>query len=156
MDFSNKIKEIREKNNLTQEEMAEKLHVSRQAVSNWENNKNYPDIGIIMDISKTFSISLDELIMNNVSKKLIKDGSETRKAKMNMISIIIGGVLILIGTMCIVIKGLSVEYVDSEGFLHENFFLLPIGFLFLFSGFVTFFTIGLKGIIKRFKGDKNE
>lgn len=156
MEFSNKIKEIREKNNLTQEEMAEKLHVSRQAVSNWENNKNYPDIGIIMDISKTFSISLDELIMNNVSKKLIKDGSETRKAKMNMISIIIGGVLILIGTMCIVIKGLSVEYVDSEGFLHENFFLLPIGFLFLFSGFVTFFTIGLKGIIKRFKGDKNE
>lgn len=156
MDFSNKIKEIREKNNLTQEEMAEKLHVSRQAVSNWENNKNYPDIGIIMDISKTFSISLDELIMNNVSEKLIKDGSETRKAKMNMISIIIGGVLILIGTMCIVIKGLSVEYVDSEGFLHENFFLLPIGFLFLFSGFVTFFTIGLKGIIKRFKGDRNE
>ena len=156
MDCSNKIKEIREKNNLTQEEMAEKLHVSRQAVSNWENNKNYPDIGIIMDISKTFSISLDELIMNNVSEKLIKDGSETRKAKMNMISIIIGGVLILIGTMCIVIKGLSVEYVDSEGFLHENFFLLPIGFLFLFSGFVTFFTIGLKGIIKRFKGDRNE
>lgn len=156
MDFSNKIKEIREKNNLTQEEMAEKLHVSRQAVSNWENNKNYPDIGIIMDISKTFSISLDELIMNNVSKKLIKDGSETRKAKMNMISIIIGSILILIGVICIVIKGLSVEYVDSEGFLHENFFLLPIGFLFLFSGFVTFFTIGLKEIIKRFKGDKNE
>lgn len=156
MNFSNKIKEIREKNNLTQEEMAEKLHVSRQAVSNWENNKNYPDIGIIMDISKTFSISLDELIMNNVSKKLIKDGSETRKAKMNMISIIIGSILILIGVICIVIKGLSVEYVDSEGFLHENFFLLPIGFLFLFSGFVTFFTIGLKEIIKRFKGDKNE
>lgn len=156
MDFSNKIKEIREKNNLTQEQMADKLHVSRQAVSNWENNKNYPDIGIIMDISKTFSISLDELIMNNVSKKLINDGSETRKAKMNMISIIIGSILILIGVICIVIKGLSVEYVDSEGFLHENFFLLPIGFLFLFSGFVTFFTIGLKEIIKRFKGDKNE
>ncbi len=156
MDFSIKIKEIRQKNNLTQEDMASKLNVSRQAVSNWENNKNLPDIELIILISKKFSISLNELIlggdnMSDIEKKLINDGSETKRAKMNLISIVIGALLIFMGIACIIIKGLSVEYIDVDGFLHENFFLLPIGFLLLFSGFITFFVTGIKTLIKKCK-----
>ena len=57
MNFDEKIIKIRKDNNLTQEEMAEKLNVSRQAISNWENKRNLPDIEMLIIISKIFSIS---------------------------------------------------------------------------------------------------
>ena len=90
MDFGEQIKSIRQKEKLTQEQFAMKLNVSRQAVSNWENNKNLPDIGMLILMSDVFEISLDYLIkgenkMNNMTEKVIKDGSETRKAKYNMV-----------------------------------------------------------------------
>lgn len=89
MDFGEQIKSIRKRENLTQEQFAMKLNVSRQAVSNWENNKNLPDIGMSILMSNVFQISLDQLIkgdnhMNNMTEKVIKDGSETRRAKYNM------------------------------------------------------------------------
>ena len=90
MDFGKQIKQMRLERKLTQEQLANHLGVSRQAVSNWENNKNLPDLELIIAISKLFSVSLDDLIlggntMNNLTEKLIKDGSETRRAKMNLI-----------------------------------------------------------------------
>lgn len=156
MDFGEQIKSIRQKENLTQEQFAMKLNVSRQAVSNWENNKNLPDIGMLIRMSDIFQISLDFLIkgeneMNNMTKKIMKDGSETRKARYHMICAIIGGVLILIGIILLFVKSVSVEYIDAQGILHENFFLIPIGFLCLFSGFISFVTIGLSTIIHKFK-----
>ena len=54
MKFSEQIREIRKENHLTQEEMAARLHVTRQAISNWENGKNLPDIEMLMEISRTF------------------------------------------------------------------------------------------------------
>lgn len=101
MDFGKQIKQMRLERKLTQEQLANHLGVSRQAVSNWENNKNLPDLELIIAISKLFSVSLDDLIlggntMNNLTEKLIKDGSETRRAKMNLISIAIGGNLPLL------------------------------------------------------------
>ena len=156
MDFGEQIKSIRKKENLTQEQFAMKLNVSRQAVSNWENNKNLPDIGILILMSNVFQISLDQLIkgdnhMNNMTEKVIKDGSETRRATYNLISSAIGGILLLIGVMLLVIKGMSVEYIDAEGMLHENFFLLPSGFLCIFCGLISFMTVGIRAIINKVK-----
>ena len=48
MDFNEQIKRLRKENNLTQEEMAKKLNVTRQAISNWENNRNLPDFEMII------------------------------------------------------------------------------------------------------------
>ena len=79
-------------------------------------------------------------------EKLIKDGSETRKAKLNLYATLIGTFLLLMGVMCFFIKVNSVEYVDSSGLLHENFYLIPIGFLFLLSGGIVFLTTGIKYI----------
>lgn len=159
MDFGEQLKKIRADNGLTQEEIACRLNVSRQTISNWENNRNLPDLQMIVEISIAFSLSLDKLIlgdesMNNMTEKLIKDGSETRKAKMNLISIIIGAVLLCIGIALILIKANSVEYIDAEGFLHENFFLLPIGFIFIFCGVITFAVTGIKNIIVKLKQRK--
>ena len=156
MDFGEQIKNIRQKEKLTQEQFAMKLNVSRQAVSNWENNKNLPDIGMLILMSDVFQISLDYLIkgeneMNNMTEKVIKDGSETRRAKYNMVCSIIGSFLILIGIILLFVKGLSVEYIDAQGVLHENFFLVPIGFLCAFSGLISFITVGITTIISKFK-----
>ncbi len=138
MNFSSKIIKIRKDNNLTQEELAEKLNVSRQAVSNWENDKNLPDIELLICVSKIFSISLDDLIlggnMNDIEKKLINDGSENKRAKMNLISTFIGAFLMVLGAVFFFIKSTSVKYVDESEILHENFFLIPMGYLFLFIG----------------------
>ena len=62
MEFSEKIQELRNKNKLTQEQLAEKLYVSRTAVSKWESGKGYPSIDSLKYISKTFNISIDELL----------------------------------------------------------------------------------------------
>ena len=61
MDFGKQIKQMRLERKLTQEQMAAQLGVSRQAVSNWENNKNLPDLELIISMSRLFSVSLDDL-----------------------------------------------------------------------------------------------
>lgn len=156
MKFNEKIKEIRSNHGLTQEQFANQLNVTRQAVSNWENDRNLPDLEMIITIAEIFELSLDELILggssmhNDITEKLIKDGSETRKAKLNLTSTIIGAFLLFIGLGCLFIKMNSVEYIDQTGILHENFFLLPIGFLFLFAGGVVFFVTGFKFLKDQF------
>ncbi len=56
------IRELREKKQLTQAELAEKLHVSDKAVSKWENGKGYPDISLLESIAAVFDISVAELL----------------------------------------------------------------------------------------------
>ena len=148
MEFGQKIKVIRKQNALTQEQFAQQLNVTRQAVSNWENDRNLPDLELLIMIADIFHLSLDELIlggtnMNNLTEKLINDGSETKRAKFNLSTTLIGTFLLLFGFACFFIKGHSVEYIDSSGILHENFFLIPIGFLFLFAGLMVFLATGI-------------
>ena len=152
MEFGDKIKELRTKNQLTQEKFAIRLNVTRQAVSNWENNRNLPDLELLILISSIFHISLDELILggsnvNNIAEKLIKDSSETRRAKLNMITTLLGAFLLFFGFACFFIKTNSVEYIDASSILHENFYLLPIGFLFIFAGMMVFIVTGIKYLI---------
>ena len=62
MDIGTKIKEARLAAQLTQEQTAEALGVSRQTMSNWENNKTYPDIVSVIKMSDLFDVSLDHLL----------------------------------------------------------------------------------------------
>ena len=75
--------------------------------------------------------------MNNMTAKLVQDGKETTRTRMNLISTLIGCVLMGIGLMLFGIKAASVEYIDAQGILHENFFLIPSGFLFMTAGAVV-------------------
>lgn len=100
MEFSDQIKQLRKENNLSQVQYAKKLHVTRQVVSNWKNNRNLLDLEMLIEINRVFHISLDQLIlgddnMNKMTQKLIKDTDENRKAKYNMITTLIGGFLAL-------------------------------------------------------------
>lgn len=68
MEIGSKIKKYREQDNLSQEELADKVYVSRQTVSNWENNKSYPDINSLKLLSNIFDISLDEFIEEDIAE----------------------------------------------------------------------------------------
>ena len=62
MEFHEKLLELRKSRGLTQEELAEALYVSRTAVSKWESGRGYPGIDSLKEISRFFSVTIDELI----------------------------------------------------------------------------------------------
>ena len=62
MEIGKKLKDARMRSGFTQDSVAEKVNVSRQTISNWENEKSYPDIISVIELSNLYSISLDELL----------------------------------------------------------------------------------------------
>lgn len=62
MEFSEKLQALRKGRSMTQEQLAEALYVSRTAVSKWESGRGYPSIDSLREISRFFSVSIDELI----------------------------------------------------------------------------------------------
>lgn len=68
MEISQQIKKYRLKANLSQEDLANQIYVTRQTISNWENNKSYPDINSLLLMSEVFEISLDQLIKGDLDK----------------------------------------------------------------------------------------
>lgn len=66
MELGQRLKDLRNKHNITQEEFADKLYVSRQTISSWENDKSYPDIHSLLMISELFKISLDDLVKGDI------------------------------------------------------------------------------------------
>ena len=81
MDIGNKIQKIRAEQGMTQAEFADKFHVSRQTVSNWENNKNYPDLSILRSISDEYAISFDTLLKDDVEYISHIDNANDRAIK---------------------------------------------------------------------------
>lgn len=65
--FSKKIKEIRENNNLTMQQLADKINVSKSSINMYENKGIIPRYEILIDISKTFNVSIDYLLGNDIS-----------------------------------------------------------------------------------------
>lgn len=74
MEIDKRIKDARQKNNITQESLAEQLGISRQTVSSWETGKSYPDIVSVIKMSDIFNISLDKMLKED--KKLVNNMQE--------------------------------------------------------------------------------
>lgn len=96
MSLSKKIINIRKENNLNQESLAEILNVSRQTVSNWENDKCYPDIETLILISDKFDISLDTLLKDDM--KMVKeiDKKVEKNSKLKRIIAVLSVIIIVI------------------------------------------------------------
>ena len=79
MEIGKKLKNARVQSGMTQENVAEKINVSRQTISNWENEKSYPDIINVIELSNLYSISLDELLKGDgkMVDKVLVAGSDT-------------------------------------------------------------------------------
>ena len=68
MEIGNQIKQHRAALNLSQEELAEQIYVTRQTLSNWENGKTYPDVNSLLRLSDVFGVTLDELVKGDIPK----------------------------------------------------------------------------------------
>ena len=80
MEFNEKIQELRKQKGLTQEELAEKLYVSRTAISKWESGRGYPNIESLKAIAKFFSVTVDELLSSGEILTIAEEDS-IRKEK---------------------------------------------------------------------------
>lgn len=93
MQLGEKIKHLRQSNKMSQSDLAKSLHVSYQAISNWERNKSYPDKENIIMISNLFNIPLDELM---------RDEQKYTPRSNSLLKYNLQNVVILIGTLFIV------------------------------------------------------
>lgn len=98
MQLGQTIKEIRKENNLTQEGFAALFHVTRQTVSNWENEKTYPDLLTLIAISDSFNISLDKMLKEDIkmTEKLNKEIKWAKHMKI-IIAVIVGAFVVSAG-----------------------------------------------------------
>ena len=79
MDIGKKIMELRKKNGLSQEELADKVGVARQTISKWELGETSPDLKQSKELSKIFKVSLDELTDNDIKDIIYEKTSNTEK-----------------------------------------------------------------------------
>lgn len=79
MEIGNKIQELRKQQNLSQEQLAEKVGVARQTISKWELGETAPDISQAKELSKALKVSIDELVANDISHILVEKISNTER-----------------------------------------------------------------------------
>ena len=98
MEFGEKIQKLRNENKWTQEQLAEKLYVSRTAVSKWESGKGYPNIDSLKDIAKLFNKTIDELLS---SEEIIDIAKEENTSNIKRTNNLIYGLLDIISVLFI-------------------------------------------------------
>ena len=121
MEFNEKLQRLRIGKNLTQEQLAKQLYVSRTAVSKWESGKGYPNIESLKCISKFFSITIDELLS---SEELINLAEIENYSNIKRIYNIISGMIdvLVVGLIVLPIygesRGNSVYHVNLLSITH--------------------------------------
>lgn len=90
MEFCEKLKELRKGRSLTQEQLAEELYVSRTAVSKWESGRGYPSIDSLREISRFFSVTVDELISPD---EVVSAAQADRRSLADKFSLLACGIL---------------------------------------------------------------
>lgn len=96
MEFHEKLQELRKSRNLTQEELAEELYVSRTAISKWESGRGYPSIDSLKAIAGFFSISIDELLSADA---LVSIAEKENRSNIQRICDMLFGTVDLIGIL---------------------------------------------------------
>ena len=103
MEIGKKMKDARMRSGFTQESVAEKVNVSRQTISNWENEKSYPDIISVIELSNLYSISLDELLKGDEKMmEHLEESTNVVKSTRKLIGAILLNIItvILLITLC--------------------------------------------------------
>ncbi|CEI81625.1 MULTISPECIES: helix-turn-helix domain-containing protein [Oceanobacillus] len=125
MEIGKQIQYYRKRDGLTQEDLAEKVYVSRNSVSNWERGNNYPDIEMLLRMSILFDVTIDHLVKGDVKEMK----NEIHLMRFNQWSTIM---LISFGALALLIIP-SFRYFDMYGFL----VLLPFAGAGLYAGYRT-------------------
>lgn len=144
MEFNEKLQELRKSKGLTQEELAEKLYVSRTAVSKWESGRGYPNIDSLKEISMFFSVSIDELLS---SEKLLFIAEKENKTNIKNICDLLFSIIDLFYVFLIVLP----LYPDTvNGFVYSVSLLnyTEISEFNKIIYFISFFSLIILGILK--------
>lgn len=131
MEIGKKLKDARMKSGFTQETVAEKLHVSRQTISNWENEKSYPDIISVIALSDFYSISLDDLLKGD--REMMEHLEECTNVVKSTQKLI--GAIILNAVTVILLIALSMFLPD------KSYYLLVVFCLVIMSSSVLLYQI---------------
>ena len=126
MEIGKKLKNARVQSGMTQENVAEKINVSRQTISNWENEKSYPDIISVIELSNLYSISLDVLLKGD--EKMIEhleESTDVVKSNQKMIGAIIVNIIVNIIVVVMLIT-LNMFIPDNHYFLVGIFCFMVI------------------------------
>ncbi len=132
MNIGNKLYELRKDQNLSQEEVAEKLNVTRQTISKWETNQSMPDLDKIVPICELYGISSDTLLKGTTKieqKEVSRSDNSIRKEKAKIISISV--FLYFISVIWIIIS-------DSLKEMNEN---IKVSIFLLICAFATVYLI---------------
>lgn len=100
MEFNEKLQELRKNRGMTQEELAEVLYVSRTTISKWELGRGYPSIDSLKDISKFFSVSIDDLLSG---EKLLSLAEKENKSNIRNICDLLFGIVDLCSFILIIL-----------------------------------------------------
>ena len=100
MEFNEKLQELRKNRGLTQEELAERLFVSRAAVSKWESGRGYPNIESLKELAKFFSVTVDELLSG---EKLLSIAEREKKADVRKICDLLFGFADLLSLLLVIL-----------------------------------------------------
>ena len=140
MNFSERLKKEREKRGWSQNDLAEKIHVSRQAVSKWETGKNYPSIEVIINLSDLFGITIDELLRSDeeLKEKVIQDSKKLAYPGWKTFF----DCLFLFGTFLLLVK---LTIYGLNHFLNTNI-IIPEGLPKLLSNLLPFALMVIGGI----------
>ncbi len=120
MEFHEKLQELRKGRGLTQEELAEDLYVSRTAISKWESGRGYPNIDSLKEISRYFSVTIDDLLSG---EKLLSIAEREHNANLRNMSNVLLGMLDLCSVALIVLPlypNIVNDYVYSVNLLAYN------------------------------------
>ena len=131
MEIGKKLKDARMKSGFTQETVAEKINVSRQTISNWENEKSYPDIISVIALSDFYSISLDDLLKGD--REMMEHLEECTNVVKSTQKLI--GAIILNAVTVILLIALSMLLPD------KSYYLLVVFCLAIMSSSVLLYQI---------------
>ena len=128
MDLGKKIMTMRNEKNLSQEQLAEKLNVTRQTISNWENGKFYPDIDSLVNLSKFFNVLLDDLLSyDDKVLDYLKDSTDIVKSNKNILYAVLLNILLIIAFIIV-----GIIFNESASIIIIIFTVSIISFSFLF------------------------
>ena len=146
MEFSEKLQEFRKSKGLTQEQLADILYVSRTAVSKWESGRGYPNIDSLKEISKFFSVSVDELLSG---EKLLSLAENENKSNIRSICDLLFGIVDFLSFLLIVLPlypNAIGGYVYSVNLLsYQN--TVPTTIFFCWVIFILLIALGVVKII---------
>ena len=151
MEFYEKLQELRKNKGLTQEQLAEELYVSRTAISKWESGRGYPSIDSLKEISKYFSVSIDDLLS---SEKLLSIAENENKSNIRKVCDLVFGILDMMAVGLIFLPlypNLVDEYIYSVN-LFDYVQITPFNRCIYWFIFVSIIITGfVKIILTKFK-----